>query len=777
MAEENAKDSWPGQGRAALQRRLTELERANRHLLQRVAALESDRQELVSLLEDMPVMVEALDAEGNIIFWNRECERVTGYQAEEIVGNPRVFERLYSDGNMEKQTDPDSAKGETDSRGVALELTGKDGSRRRVLRFNLSIRPPVPGWATWAVSVDVGPTARAEPETSEQERMLRAILNAITDSVFLLDREGTILALNRTAAERLGQRAEQLVGVCFRQLCPGMIQNDVLRARLSRLDQVLRIKEPARFIDERDGLSFDNSLYPVFDNGGDVTHVVIYARDITGHMRAEQELRERERQYHDLVENMNDVIYSTDLNGNLTSVSRAIETLLGVTPEQMLGTHYRRWVPEPELLRLEPARQKALAGERTVIEIMVPDTEEHEHYVEVGIAPIVAGGQISGTQGVIRDITDRHEAERLIRESEERYRAVVENTGEVIAVIDDRGVFQFMNITAAQRFGGPPARFIGQTMWDLFPKTIADAQVRLIREVIKSGRRQSDISLSGVGGEPRWYNTTVEPLRDGKGKITAGLLIARDIHELKQAQDELEAYRERMTRAEHLASLGTLSATLAHELTQPLTVIQLSIQNSLKELDGTLCPETVVEDLRDGLEEVSNATAIVERFRSFARRSSRKVTKEVALHDVAQSVARLLEESARRSEVVLDMQGLDTLPPVYAREKDLEQLFFALAQNAIQAAEGTRESHFRVTGTQSGDRIELRFEDDCGGISRDDLGRIFEPFFTTKPIGEGTGLGLCIVQRIASQAGGSLRVESQWNRGTTFFVTLPIDGH
>ena len=99
---------------------------------------------------------------------------------------------------------------------------------------------------------------------------------------------------------------------------------------------------------------------------------------------------------------------------------------------------------------------------------------------------------------------------------------------------------------------------------------------------------------------------------------------------------------------------------------------------------------------------------------------------------------------------------------------------FNLVQNAIQAANGDRGSRFRITGRQVDDQVELQFADDCGGIEPEDQQRIFEPFFTTKPAGEGTGLGLCIVQRVVSDAHGQLRVETHPGQGTTFFVNLPI---
>ena len=154
-------------------------------------------------------------------------------------------------------------------------------------------------------------------------------------------------------------------------------------------------------------------------------------------------------------------------------------------------------------------------------------------------------------------------AENALLESEEHYRTLVESAGEAIASVTEEGIFTFMNATAARRLGGSPGSLVGKTMWELFPPEMADRQMSSIRNVIHTGKGNSVIGVSQVQGQNRWYNTTMEPLRNSRGMITAVLVIARDIHELKQAQDQLEEYRQKMSRAEQLASLGVLNATLA----------------------------------------------------------------------------------------------------------------------------------------------------------------------------------------------------------------------
>jgi two-component system C4-dicarboxylate transport sensor histidine kinase DctB len=356
----------------------------------------------------------------------------------------------------------------------------------------------------------------------------------------------------------------------------------------------------------------------------------------------------------------------------------------------------------------------------------------------------------------------------------ELYRTLVESAGETIAMVDRSGTFLFMNKTAASRLGGTPDAYAGKSMWDLFPKAIADRQAGSVRKVIDTSKGLNVVVETEVQGQRRWYNTTIEPIRDVAGKITTALVMGRDIHELHQARQELDQYREKMCRAEQLASLGTLSATIAHEMTQPLTVSRLSLQEAMAELETAGGSPRVMESLKECLGGISDAAGRVERFRNFARQPSREGICNVRLQDVVARTVRLLEGKARERRVSLSIRNLSALPSVCADEKDIEQMCFALISNAIQAADGKRQRKLVISGHKHDGGVALRFEDTCGGIAPEHVDKIFQPFFTTKPYGEGTGLGLCVVDRVVTQAGGSIRVENRPGEGAAFCVTLPM---
>ncbi|MFC1634054.1 sensor histidine kinase [Planctomycetota bacterium] len=231
-----------------------------------------------------------------------------------------------------------------------------------------------------------------------------------------------------------------------------------------------------------------------------------------------------------------------------------------------------------------------------------------------------------------------------------------------------------------------------------------------------------------------------------------------------------------MARVEWLASLGTLSSTVAHELKQPLTVIRLSLDDILDGLEAaSLPPEAVIKGLKEALAQVSNLTSIIERFRNLARISPEKVVNDINVKIVAEKILNVLRKSAQRRRIELHLREMDRLPPICINEREIEQLFFALVENAIQAADGKNIRQLSISGATEDQCIELCFSDNCGGIAPEHLDEIFDPFFTTKPPGQGTGLGLCVVQKVVSRARGRIRVESEFGEGSTFFVILPVN--
>jgi PAS domain S-box-containing protein len=340
-------------------------------------------------------------------------------------------------------------------------------------------------------------------------------------------------------------------------------------------------------------------------------------------------------------------------------------------------------------------------------------------------------------------------------------------------LLDRDGNILACNEAAAQQLGRQAQELIGLSL----PECLATAApaaghapyATRIAEVLRSA---VPVRFTEERGQLVW-DQAICPVADSDGTVTGAVVSIHDITEQRRIEKQLSAYRESVRDTERLASLGMISATLTHELIQPLSVVQLAVQNAATELEKSGGPDLVRQDLQNGLTACAAISNIVNRFRHTARPPGKAREVEVRIAHVAEKTFRLLEQSAKQARMTLWAENLDTLPVLRMRENDLEQVFFALCQNAVQAADGAKERHLIVTGSLQENTIRLQFQDSCGGIDPAHLPRVFEPFFTTKPAGRGTGLGLCIARRIVSHRGGHIAVHNQPPEGVTFIVTLP----
>jgi PAS domain S-box-containing protein len=734
----------------------------------------------------------------------------------------------------------------------------------------------------------------AAKQAEEEIRKFKTIADKAGHGVGIVDLEGNLVYVNDSFAQMHQYNTDELIGKNL-----SIFHNEQQMERVTELNN--QIKQKGSYTAEevwhkkRDNTTFPTLMSGtlVKDEHGKPSFMAATCLDITKHKEAQEELKESELRYHTLFEILPVGVAQSTLDGRILDANSTFEHMIGYSIEQMrqintLDTYYNPADRELLLNKFEQdgfihdfeVRLKRKDGTIFLARLNATTMKIRDETILVTVA---------------EDITEQRQMKKTLAESEEKYRTLVECARDPIATIDKNGTYLFMNKTATKRLTGSDEELAGKTLWDFFPKEIADRHAANIRKVIETQKGVNIVSLTTIQDQPRWYNTTIEPLRDDRGNVIAAIVIARDVDDIKRAEEqiqklstavdssingiaignvdgnltyvnqaliqlwgyddehevlgrnavefwadktegskilekvknngswigeleakrkngstfdvqvcgtlvtdengkpisimgsfvdisemkrreeELSKYREQMARAEQLASLGTLSATIAHQLTQPLTVIRLSMDNSIDELQASSSSNSVIKKLNDVVSQVSNITSIIERFRNFARKSSGRTVAEVNLKAVAVRIAMLLSESARSANISLQIRNMDDLPNPFMNENDLEQLFFALIENAIQAADGKKVRQLVISGAVKDEHIELCISDDCGGILPENIDKIFEPFFTTKPRGHGTGLGLCIVKDVVSRNGGRIGVTSEPGKGTTFTINLPFE--
>lgn len=251
--------------------------------------------------------------------------------------------------------------------------------------------------------------------------------------------------------------------------------------------------------------------------------------------------------------------------------------------------------------------------------------------------------------------------------------------------------------------------------------------------------------------------------------------------ELKNALDELRSAQTQLIHAEKMASLGQLTAGIAHEINNPINFIASSIgplRRDLRDYDGMKGQGSEATELRDeiiillnGIETGAQRTAeIVKSLRSFTRLDEGDV-KNVDLHEGLESTLMLLGTRLRDGVAIVRNYG--ELPRVECNAGQVNQVFMNVIANALDALEGRPDKRIEITTTQPDlKHVVIRIADNGPGIPEDVLDHLFEPFFTTKDVGKGTGLGLSISYGIIEQHQGTISVEI--DNGTAFIITLPL---
>ncbi len=241
--------------------------------------------------------------------------------------------------------------------------------------------------------------------------------------------------------------------------------------------------------------------------------------------------------------------------------------------------------------------------------------------------------------------------------------------------------------------------------------------------------------------------------------------LEQKVEERSQAVMRME---EQLRRSEKLASLGTLSAGVAHEINNPLTGILLyaSILGSDKRLDPALLP-----DLDKIISETKRCAGIVKDLLEFSRESL-PAKEQIAITSLLDEVATLFHHHPDFSSIVITKQYDENIPLVSVDPNQIRQVFMNLVINAGHAM--PHGGNLDISTEQSSDRqsIFISFKDTGTGIAEENLTRIFDPFFTTKA--EGTGLGLAISYGIIANNGGKINVQSEVGKGTTFIISLPV---
>ncbi|MFL5366536.1 MAG: two-component system sensor histidine kinase NtrB [Myxococcales bacterium] len=365
-----------------------------------------------------------------------------------------------------------------------------------------------------------------------------------------------------------------------------------------------------------------------------------------------------------------------------------------------------------------------------------------------------------------------------LRESEERVRLLLESTGEGICGLDLSGRVTFCNPAALKLLRVGSAQILGQPLYDMLrlpgsEQTLERAWIELALKTC--ARVEQELALPCEDGLVVPVHHSGSPvLLDGR--LVGRVVTLTDLTARKLAEEELRRSQAQLRMADRLATVGTLSAGVAHEINNPLayTIANLGyVAERLRDLPGSLDLDEVDTAIAEALEGAERVRRIVKDMKTLSRVDDETISAVDVERALDASVNMAIHELRQKANVVKEYAGVGF---ALANEGRLVQVFLNLLVNASQAiATSSPESNEVriVTCLDAEGRIAVEISDTGGGIPEDVLPRIFDPFFTTKPLGVGTGLGLSICHSLVTAIGGEIDVTSKVGAGTRFLLTLP----
>jgi len=345
-------------------------------------------------------------------------------------------------------------------------------------------------------------------------------------------------------------------------------------------------------------------------------------------------------------------------------------------------------------------------------------------------------------------------------ESEERFRFLVEHAPDGVVILVG-GVISYINPRAIELLGADPATVLGSSILTYLPPEDARATMQRIGAMFQTGKDMPPNDYRVLADDKRVVEIKSKLCDwDGQRGVIA---YARDVTERKLMQDKLVA-------ADRFTALGKLAAGVAHEINNPLTYAQASL-----ELIGRRLRELAITELADELADAHHGldriAAVTKDLRTFARPDSTPASAVELFAAIEQSLRMVDNELRHRARLVRRYAG--GVPRVLGTATRLEQVFVNLLINAVHSLTRPETDQIVVATRVDGERVVVEITDTGTGIPEDVIGRVFDPFFTTKAVGVGMGLGLSVCKNLIERDGGDIAIASS-PTGTTVTLRLPI---
>src|SRR5467141_549450 len=655
---------------------------------------------------------------------------------------------------------------------VELRQRGADGVYRWFHVQGLPVRDAEGRILRWCVlQTDVDERKRAEQALHESERELRQLIDSVPAMIAVANSKGESEYLNKraldyldTTAEGFGERPMTTVHPEDQELlknewlrCNAVGQPMDLDHRVRRFDGVYR------WVHVRGE--------PLLDDRGRIVRWYYVFTDIDDQKRAEEALRESERELRQLIDSVPGMISVADATGQLEYANKRLLDYTGKTLEALRGFEGLKLThpDEQEMIQNEWLRCWAL-GQPYELDHRFKRFDGVYRWVHARVDPLGDDrGRIVRWYGLLTDIDDQRKAEEALRQSEHHLELLVETIPALVGRTTPEGKLDYVNRRVVEYTGLD----LGQLGIQAVHRDDRYHRFLKWRHALRTGEPWEDTyRLRRADGEYRWFYQRSAPLLDRDGRVVCWYSVSFDINDSKEMEETLRGTRRKLSAAMQVATVAELSASIAHEINQPLASVvtnahaaQTWLSHDPPNLERAQA--TLERIVRDG----HSAAEVVRRIRALFKEAA-PVKGPLDINQIVAEVLRVLSDELRDHNIIVETDLEADLPMVEADHVHIQQTLINLVHNAAEAMHGgtDRAKALSVRSQRHGDELLIQVRD--RGVGIEDLRVIFEPFFTTKESGMGMGLAIC--RSIVEAHGGRIWATANQGAGMTFSVTLPV---
>lgn len=619
------------------------------------------------------------------------------------------------------------------------------------------------GGMTVGLRIDVTDIMRHEAELEKARRRYQTLVDSLSDLVYAVDVRGRFTYVSPGAGELLGVPPAEAIGKRFQDwIVPEDVERVIAGGRECHFSPSLEQRRTHFRMRSADGSVRPVELRFRKADGGDPDAAQVgVIRDVT-------ELERTRAEYQSLVDSLADVAYTLDVaTGKFTFVSAAARDFFGVAPEKFVGTHFLEHIaPESiDQVRTTTTRDYRDGDPGTFARFRMLAAGGEARHVEVRARRrLDLQGRVIST-GVIRDVEEQVQLEIRLESEMTRLRSIVESGGALIVLVDWALQVVMVNSGFTTLTGIAGSDAVGKTLDEVMELPLDPARTQPSRHVVK---------LRDRTGRERLVAVTATPVTDADGEVSSIVLLGVDDTERREAEQALYD-------TERFATVGEMAGTMAHEISQPLQVINLSCMLAREELadagrNGAAEAETMafVDNKLERIgQQVEQASRIIGDLRAFVRGTTLEAPEPFDANEAVRRTVDLTDHGVREAGMSFTEKLTDPLPAVLGDISRLEQVLVNLVNNARDA--GGRTIAIATGTVEEGGRTYVRIavEDSGPGIPPEILPRLFNSFVTTKARGKGTGLGLRICRRILEEMGGRIAAANRAEGGARFEILLP----